>query len=80
MGASSALGKSIKEASGGMNIPLPGLESAKEPERIAGSALGIGEDVGGLEKQASAGYGTGTITKDPKSKYLAEGGGQRFGI
>lgn len=74
------MGASSKEVSGGMNIPLPGLELAKEPERIAGSALGIGEDVGGLEKQASAGYGTGTVTKDPKSKYLAEGGGQRFGI
>ena len=61
-----------------LEIPMPGAELAQGPERMAGEAMGVGKD-SGLEEQASRGYGTGIGTKSPRSKYLAEGSGQKFG-
>ena len=69
------------EMMGELNIPMPGEDLAAGPERMAGSALGIGGGVEapGLEQQASTSYGECSVTKSPRSKYLAKGGGQGYG-
>ena len=59
------------EMMGELNIPMPGEDLAAGPERMAGSALGIGGgEAPGLEQQAGRSYGEDTYSKSTRSKFL----------
>jgi|TARA_R100000482_G_scaffold5750_1_gene1878 hypothetical protein len=65
-----------KEAMGGVPMPHEALQNPSEATRMAGSALMGDSDPGsGLDAQKSGGYGAGSISKEPRSKYLQKASG-----
>lgn len=72
------MGASKGEGPVSLDIPMPGSEIMEAPERMAGQAMGMGQE-SGLEEQVNRSYGSGVGTKSSRSKYLATGSGQNFG-
>jgi hypothetical protein len=65
-----------REEMGGLPMPHEAMGDAPGSlERMAGSVFSE-EPVSGLDQQKSGGYGTGSITKQPRSKYLTKASGQ----
>ena len=65
-----------REEMGGVPMPHEALDDPSKAMRMAGSAMMRDSESGsGLDAQKSTGYGAGSISKQPRSKYLQKASG-----